>query len=260
MSGREKTPYSIWRKMQLKNVASSSCPTSWRSASWSASVEDCYQALGIIHSRYPMVPDRFKDYISTPKPNGYRSLHTGVFGPERHRIEMQIRTQDMHEVAELGVAAHWSYKQAMRPADDGKQYRWLRELLDIMEHASNPEEFLEHTKLEMFQDQVFCFTPKGDLIALPRGASPVDFAYAVHSDVGDTCVGAKVNGRIDAAQHAAQQRRPGRDHHLQGADAQSRPGSASSSPARRGPASAASSAPSSAANISIWAGPSSKGL
>ena len=196
VSGREKTPYSIWRKMQLKNVAFEQLSDIMAFRVLVGSVEDCYRALGVIHSHYPMVPNRFKDYISTPKPNGYRSLHTGVFGPERHRIEVQIRTEDMHEVSELGVAAHWSYKQGMRPADNGKQYRWLRELLDIMEHASNPEEFLEHTKLEMFQDQVFCFTPKGDLIALPRGACPVDFAYAVHSAVGDTCVGAKVNGRM----------------------------------------------------------------
>ncbi|MTJ84335.1 MAG: bifunctional (p)ppGpp synthetase/guanosine-3',5'-bis(diphosphate) 3'-pyrophosphohydrolase [Telmatospirillum sp.] len=196
VSGREKTPYSIWRKMQLKNVAFEQLSDIMAFRLLVGSVEDCYRALGVIHSHYPMVPNRFKDYISTPKPNGYRSLHTGVFGPERHRIEVQIRTYEMHEVSELGVAAHWSYKQGLRPADDRKQYRWLRELLDIMEHASNPEEFLEHTKLEMFQDQVFCFTPKGDLIVLPRGACPVDFAYAVHSAVGDTCVGAKVNGRM----------------------------------------------------------------
>ena len=148
----------------------------------------------MLHSRYPLVPGRFKDYISTPKPNGYRSLHSGLIGPDRQRIEVQIRTRDMHEVSEYGVAAHWKYKQGA--SLDGRQYRWVRELLDILEHASNPEEFLEHTKLEMFQDQVFCFTPKGDLIALPRGATPVDFAYAVHSVVGDTCVGAKVNGRM----------------------------------------------------------------
>jgi GTP pyrophosphokinase len=193
--GREKTPYSIWRKMQLKNVAFEQLSDIMAFRVIVESVEDSYRALGTIHSRYPMVPNRFKDYISTPKPNGYRSLHTAVFGPERHRIEIQIRTKEMHEVAELGVAAHWSYKQGHRPTE-GKQYRWLRELLYIMEHASNPEEFLEHTKLEMFQDEVFCFTPKGDLIALPRGACPVDFAYAVHSQVGDTCVGAKINGRI----------------------------------------------------------------
>jgi GTP pyrophosphokinase len=195
VSGREKMPYSIWRKMQLKNVTFEQLADIMAFRVIVKDVGECYHALGVIHSRYPMVPGRFKDYISTPKPNGYRSLHTGVFGPERHRIEIQIRTKEMHEQAELGVAAHWTYKQGGRPTD-GTQYRWLREMLEVMEHASSPEEFLEHTKLEIFQDQVFCFTPKGDLIALPRGASPVDFAYAVHSGVGDTCVGAKINGRI----------------------------------------------------------------
>ena len=198
LSGREKSPYSIWQKMRKKNVGFEQLSDIMAFRVVVDSVEDCYRALGVIHSRYPMVPERFKDYISTPKPNGYRSIHTGVFGPERHRIEIQIRTRAMHEEAELGVAAHWDYKRnggQQRPVD-GKSYRWLRELLDIMEHASNPEEFLEHTKLEMFQDQVFCFTPKGEVIALPQGATPVDFAYAVHSKVGDTCVGAKINGRM----------------------------------------------------------------
>ena len=199
VSGREKTPYSIWLKMQRKNVGFEQLSDIMAFRVAVPNIEDCYRALGVIHSKYPMVPNRFKDYISTPKPNGYRSLHTGVFGPERHRIEVQIRTYEMHEVSELGVAAHWKYKSSgnsNQKVTDGRQYRWLRELLDILEHASNPDEFLEHTKLEMFQDQVFCFTPKGDLIALPSGATPVDFAYAVHSDVGDTCVGAKINGRI----------------------------------------------------------------
>ena len=196
VSGREKTPYSIWLKMQRKNVGFEQLSDIMAFRVAVGSIEDCYRALGVIHSKYPMVPNRFKDYISTPKPNGYRSLHTGVFGPERHRIEVQIRTHEMHEVSELGVAAHWKYKQGGSRQTDGRQYRWLRELLDILEHASNPEEFLEHTKLEMFQDQVFCFTPKGDLISLPSGATPVDFACAVHSQVGDTCVGAKINGRI----------------------------------------------------------------
>lgn len=195
VSGREKTPYSIWRKMQRKNVAFEQLSDIMAFRVVVDDLPSCYNALGVIHSAYPVVPGRFKDYISTPKPNGYQSLHTGVIGPERQRIEVQIRTRDMHDVAELGVAAHWSYKQGT-PNTEGRQYRWLRELLDILEHASGPEEFLEHTKLEMFQDQVFCFTPKGDLIALPRGATPVDFAYAVHSEVGDTCVGAKVNGRL----------------------------------------------------------------
>jgi len=197
VSGREKTPYSIWLKMQRKNVGFEQLSDIMAFRVVVGSIEDCYRALGVIHSKYPMVPNRFKDYISTPKPNGYRSLHTGVFGPERHRIEVQIRTDEMHEVSELGVAAHWKYKSGGNGRmTDGRQYRWLRELLDILEHASNPDEFLEHTKLEMFQDQVFCFTPKGDLISLPSGATPVDFAYAVHSDVGDTCVGAKINGWI----------------------------------------------------------------
>src|SRR5882724_8112204 len=195
VSGREKSPYAIWRKMQRKNVGFEQLSDIMAFRITVDSVEECYHALGILHSSYPVVPGRFKDYISTPKPNNYRSLHTGVIGPERQRIEVQIRTREMHEVAEPGVAAHWSYKQAA-PKTEGKQYRWLRELLDILEHASGPEEFLEHTKLEMFQDQVFCFTPKGDLIALPRAATPVDFAYAVHSQIGDTCVGAKINGRL----------------------------------------------------------------
>src|SRR5919197_3660051 len=195
VSGREKAPYAIWRKMQRKNVAFEQLSDLMAFRVLVDDIGDCYQALGVIHSAYHVVPGRFKDYISTPKPNNYRSLHTGVIGPEQQRIEVQIRTRDMHEIAELGVAAHWTYKQGAGKTE-GRQYRWLRELLDILDHASGPEEFLEHTKLEMFQDQVFAFTPKGDLIALPRGATPVDFAYAVHSQIGDTCVGAKINGRL----------------------------------------------------------------
>jgi GTP diphosphokinase / guanosine-3',5'-bis(diphosphate) 3'-diphosphatase len=195
VSGREKKPYAIWRKMQRKNVGFEQLADVMAFRVLVDDVADCYHALGIIHSAYHVVPGRFKDYISTPKPNNYRSLHTGVIGPEQQRIEVQIRTHDMHEVAELGVAAHWSYKQDAGTTE-GPQYRWLRELLDILEHAAGPEDFLEHTKLEMFQDQVFAFTPKGDLIALPRGATAVDFAYAVHSQIGDTCVGAKINGRL----------------------------------------------------------------
>jgi GTP diphosphokinase / guanosine-3',5'-bis(diphosphate) 3'-diphosphatase len=195
ISGREKTPYSIWRKMQRKNISFEQLSDIMAFRIVVPDVTACYQALGVLHSTYSMVPGRFKDYISTPKPNNYRSIHTGVIGPERQRIEVQIRTREMHDVAELGIAAHWRWKQEA-PQLDGRQYRWLRELLDILEHAAGPEEFLEHTKLEMFQDQVFCFTPKGDLIALPRGATPVDFAYAVHSQVGDRTVGAKINGRM----------------------------------------------------------------
>ena len=195
VGGRQKRPYSIWRKMERKNISFEQLSDIMAFRIIVADVSVCYRALGVVHAAYPMVPGRFKDYISTPKQNGYRSLHTTVIGPERQRIEVQIRTAQLDEIAELGVAAHWQYKQ-QAPDAEGGQYRWLRELLEILEHASDPEEFLEHTKLNMFQDQVFCFTPKGDLIALPSGATPVDFAYAVHSDVGDTCVGAKLNGRL----------------------------------------------------------------
>ena len=195
VTGREKRPYSIWRKMQKDNVGFEQLSDIMAFRIAVDSDEDCYRALGVIHNSYRVVPGRFKDYISIPKPNGYRSIHSGVIGPENQRIELQIRTREMHEVAEYGVAAHWVYKQG-RPQTEGKQYRWLRQLLEILEHASEPEEFLEHTKLEMFSDQVFCFSPKGDLYVLPHGATPVDFAYAVHSEVGNRCVGAKVNGRI----------------------------------------------------------------
>ncbi len=194
VTGREKTPYSIWRKMQQKNASFEQLSDIMAFRICVEDIATCYQALGIVHSKYHMVPRRFKDYISTPKPNGYRSLHTGVIGPENTRIEIQIRTYEMHEIAEKGVAAHWAYKQGQKA--EGKNFRWIRELLEILDQASNPEEFLENTKLEMYNDQVFCFTPKGDLIGLPINSTPVDFAYAVHSSIGDTCVGAKINGEI----------------------------------------------------------------
>lgn len=199
VSGREKKPYSIWRKMEQKNVSFEQLSDIVAFRIVVGSVATCYQTLGVVHGAYRMVPGRFKDYISTPKLNGYKSLHTAVIGPESQRIEIQIRTKEQHEFAEFGVAAHWHYKNgeiADANPRDGRQYRWIRELLEILDHTSDPEEFLEHTKLEMFQDQVFCFTPSGDLIALPRGATPVDFAYAVHSDIGNTCVGSKINGRL----------------------------------------------------------------
>jgi len=197
INGREKTRYSIWKKMQRKNISFEQLSDIIAFRIVVADIQECYHALGVIHGLYPTVPGRFKDYISLPKPNGYRSLHTTVIGPENHRIEVQIRTPEMNEEAELGVAAHWSYKEGREAGKkDARQYRWLRELMDIVEHESKPEEFLENTKLELYQDQVFCFTPNGDLIALPRGATPIDFAYAVHSKLGDQTVGAKVNGRI----------------------------------------------------------------
>ena len=195
VSGRIKRAYSVWRKMQRKNIDFDQLSDVMAFRVVVATVADCYRALGIIHTAYAVVPDQFNDYISTPKMNGYQSLHTCVIGPENRRIEIQIRTREMHRIAEYGVAAHWSYKQD-EASTEGRQYRWLRHLLDILEQAAGPEEFLEHTKLEMYQDQVFCFTPAGELIALPRGATPVDFAYAVHSEVGDRCVGARINGRV----------------------------------------------------------------
>lgn len=194
VAGREKMPYSIWRKMQKKNITFEQLSDVIAFRILVDTASDCYRALGVIHGAYSVVPGRFKDYISTPKQNNYQSIHTAVIGPNQHRIEIQIRTQEMEEIAKLGVAAHWQYKQGI--SHDGHQYRWLRGLLDILETASGPEEFLEHTKLEMFQDQVFCFTPKGDLITLPRGATVIDFAYAVHSNVGDHCTGVRINGRI----------------------------------------------------------------
>ena len=193
--GREKTPYSIWNKTQRKHVSFEQLADIMAFRVVVDEVEDCYRALGIIHRAYPVVPDEFDDYISTPKPNGYRSLHTAVIGPRKKRIEVQIRTREMDEISEHGVAAHWRYKHG-DDARGGRQYRWLRELLDILEHAENPGDFLEHTKLEMFPNQVFCFSPMGDVIALPRGATAVDFAYSVHSDIGDNCVGTKINGKI----------------------------------------------------------------
>ncbi|MEM7679934.1 MAG: bifunctional (p)ppGpp synthetase/guanosine-3',5'-bis(diphosphate) 3'-pyrophosphohydrolase [Pseudomonadota bacterium] len=197
VQGREKTRYSIWKKMQRKNVAFEQLSDIMAFRIITPDATSCYAVLGLIHSKYPSIPGRFKDYISTPKPNGYRSLHTTVMGPSKQRIEIQIRTEEMDSEAELGVAAHWAYKGDAKPGDkDIKNYRWLRELLDILEQEQHPEDFWENTKLELFQDQVFVFTPKGDLIELPSGATPIDFAYAIHSDVGDKCVGAKVNGRI----------------------------------------------------------------
>nr|WP_255575278.1 bifunctional (p)ppGpp synthetase/guanosine-3',5'-bis(diphosphate) 3'-pyrophosphohydrolase [Caldovatus aquaticus] len=204
VQGREKAPYSIWLKMQRKNVAFEQLSDIMAFRVIVPEKADCYAALGAIHSAYRVVPGRFKDYISTPKTNGYQSLHTGVTVPARRnaKIEIQIRTREMHEVAEYGVAAHWLYKQGGEAArEQGRRYPWVRALLEILENAAEPQEFLEHTKLELHRDQVFCFTPKGDLIELPRGATPVDFAYQVHSEVGDSCVGAKVNGRIVPLRH-----------------------------------------------------------
>jgi GTP diphosphokinase / guanosine-3',5'-bis(diphosphate) 3'-diphosphatase len=191
--GREKQPYSIWKKIQERKINFEQLSDVIAFRVVVPRTNDIYRALGHIHAKWPFVPGRFKDYVSTPKRNGYRSVHTSVIGAADARIEIQIRDADMHKQAELGVAAHWSYKQGA--ALDGEAYPWLQNLLEILEHEHDADEFLEHTKLEMYQDQVFCFTPKGALIQLPRGSTVVDFAYGVHTKVGDTCVGAKVNGR-----------------------------------------------------------------
>jgi guanosine-3',5'-bis(diphosphate) 3'-pyrophosphohydrolase len=206
VSGREKSPYSIWEKMQRRNVAFEQLSDIMAFRVVVPTKEACYAALGAVHSAYSVISGRFKDYMSTPKSNGYQSLHTGVTLREPHnqKIEVQIRTPDMHDIAENGVAAHWLYKQSDAAGTELKRFRWVQDLLEILENSSAPDDFLENTKLELYGDQVFCFTPKGQLIQLPRGATPVDFAYAVHSQVGDTCVGAKVNGRLLPLRHELQ--------------------------------------------------------
>lgn len=210
VSGREKSPYSIWEKMQRRNVAFEQLSDIMAFRVLVDAREDCYMALGAVHAAYPVIAGRFKDYISTPKANGYQSLHTGVTlrSPRNQKIEVQIRTSAMHDVAENGVAAHWAYKDGTAEDESGpaafRRPRWVQDLLEILEASSAPDEFLENTKLELYQDQVFCFSPKGQLISLPRGATPVDFAYAVHSQIGDACVGAKINGRLMPLRHELQ--------------------------------------------------------
>ncbi len=199
--GRRKRAYSIWRKMERKSVGFEQLSDIFGFRVIVNTLADCYQALGIVHTTWPMVPGRFKDYVSIPKANDYRSIHTTVIGPSQQRVELQIRTVEMHEIAEYGIAAHALYKDnAGSPTEmlsrESTAYAWLRRTIELLAEGSNPEEFLEHTKLELFHDQVFCFTPKGKLIALPRKATPIDFAYAVHTDVGNTAVGCKINGKI----------------------------------------------------------------
>lgn len=198
VSGRRKSAYSIWQKMQRKKVEMEELSDIMAFRVIVPTEEDCYRALGILHQHYPMVMGRFKDFISTPKRNRYRSLHTGIIGPNKKKIEVQIRTPEMHEIAERGVAAHWGYKSDgnSTQSDEKRQLKWLNDLVHILENTVSPDEFLEHTQMEMYADQVFCFTPKGGLISLPKGATAVDFAYAVHSDVGYTCIGVKINGKI----------------------------------------------------------------
>ncbi|MDB5698263.1 MAG: bifunctional (p)ppGpp synthetase/guanosine-3,5-bis(diphosphate) 3-pyrophosphohydrolase, partial [Alphaproteobacteria bacterium] len=194
VQGREKHPYSIWRKMAERHVSFEQLSDIMAFRAVVDNVEDCYRTLGLIHQRWPMVPGRFKDFISTPKRNGYQSLHTSIIHDEQVRIEIQIRTREMHARAEHGLAAHWAYKEGEVAATT--QHPWIADLIEILDHAGSAEELLEHTRMAMYQDRIFAFTPKGELIQLPKGATPVDFAYAVHTDLGDQTVGAKINGRV----------------------------------------------------------------
>ncbi len=202
--GRQKHPYSIWRKLQRKSIGFSQLSDIFAFRVIVSAEADCYRALGVIHRTWPCVPERFKDFISTPKRNNYRSIHTTVVGPKGLRIEMQIRTEAMDLVAEEGVAAHWRYKdqsygfdpEAAEAAGGRDPLANLRQLVQVLEHGGDSDELVEHAKMEMFLDQVFVFTPKGRLVSLPKGALPLDFAYALHTDIGDSCVGVKINGEL----------------------------------------------------------------
>ena len=196
ITGREKTPFSIWRKIQSKRVSLEQITDLIGFRIILDSVDDCYKVLGIFHQKWKMIPGRFKDYISTPKSNNYRSLHTTVIGPKNQRMEIQIRTSKMQDFAERGIASHWIYKDNEKFDQSSlRSYNSLQDLVELLESGENPEHYLEYTKLQLFQDQVFCFTPKGAVVRLPSNATPIDFAYAVHSDVGDTCIGVKINGK-----------------------------------------------------------------
>ena len=200
VEGRQKQPYSVWRKMERKSIAFEQLPDIFGFRVIVEDLDDCYRVIGVVHTKWAVVPGRFKDYISTPKQNDYQSIHTTVVGPGRQRAELQVRTALMHDIARNGIAAHALYKDGRikgkeRLTSESRSYQWLRRTVALLAEGATPEEFLEHTKLELFHDQVFCFTPNGRLIALPRGATPVDFAYAVHTDVGNSAVGAKINGR-----------------------------------------------------------------
>jgi GTP diphosphokinase / guanosine-3',5'-bis(diphosphate) 3'-diphosphatase len=201
VTGRRKRPFSIWTKMERKSVGFEQLSDIFGFRVVMKEVEACYRALGVVHTTWPVVPGRFKDYISTPKQNDYRSIHTTVIGPGKQRVELQIRTEEMDQIAEIGIAAHAFYKDGVgSPTEllkrESNAFAWLRHTIEVLSESSNPEEFLEHTKLELFHDQVFCFTPKGKLIAMPRQANVIDFAYAVHTDVGNSAVGCKINGKF----------------------------------------------------------------
>jgi RelA/SpoT family (p)ppGpp synthetase len=201
IAGREKTPFSIWRKIQNKKVSLEQLTDIIGFRIIVKTAEDCYKTLGIFHSKFSTIPGKFKDYISTPKINKYKSIHTSVIGPKKNRIEIQIRTFEMHEFAERGIASHWKYKSSEKFTDlSWKEYDWLRDLVEIIETGNNPEHYYEFTKLQMFQENVFCFTPKGSVIKLPRLATPIDFAYAVHTKIGNSAIGCSVNGQASTLQ------------------------------------------------------------
>ena len=200
-TGREKTPFSIWRKIQNKNISLEHLGDIIGFRVVVDTVSDCYKTLGILHSKYSAIPFKFKDYISTPKINKYQSIHTAIIGPKEQRVEIQIRTSQMNDFAERGVASHWKYKSSEKFSDlSWKEYDWLRDLVEIMETENSPEHNYEFTKLQMFQENVFCFSPKGSVIKLPKDATPIDFAYAVHTKIGNTAVGCRINGRDSALQ------------------------------------------------------------
>jgi GTP diphosphokinase / guanosine-3',5'-bis(diphosphate) 3'-diphosphatase len=201
ITGREKTPFSIWRKIQNKKISLEQLTDIIGFRIIVKSVEDCYKTLGVFHSKFSTIPGKFKDYISTPKINKYKSIHTSVIGPKKNRIEIQIRTFDMHEFAERGIASHWKYKSSEKFSElSWKEYDWLRDLVEIIETGNSPEHYYEFTKLQMFQENVFCFTPKGSVIKLPLNATPIDFAYAVHTKIGNSAVGCSVNGTYKTLQ------------------------------------------------------------
>ena len=193
--GREKTPFSIWRKVQKKRISLEQITDIIGFRITLSTVDECYKTLGIFHKRWNCIPGKFKDYISSPKINGYKSLHTSVIGSNKKPIEIQIRTHEMHEFAERGVASHWKYKSSEKfNSLSWKEYDWLKDLVEIIERNENPEHSYEYTKLQMFQENVFCFTPKGSVIKLPKDATPIDFAYAVHTKIGNTAIGCEING------------------------------------------------------------------
>ena len=200
--GREKTPFSIWRKVQKKRISLEQITDIIGFRITLNSVDECYKTLGIFHKKWNCIPGKFKDYISSPKINGYKSLHTSVIGSNKKPIEIQIRTHEMHEFAERGVASHWKYKSSEKfNSLSWKEYDWLKDLVEIIEKNENPEHSYEYTKLQMFQENVFCFTPKGSVIKLPKDATPIDFAYAVHTKIGNTAIGCEINGNKSELQH-----------------------------------------------------------